>query len=101
MGAHNFEHWARGTTAEDAYNNAVADAQFEEGHNPYNGTISTTNSFVMIPFEPGEEIHQWSARVTDDDRISKWGNCGCVEDPDAEPNADGEKRFIFAGWAAC
>jgi len=100
MGAHNFEVWGRGKTAKEAYDNAVADALYEEGHNPYNGTISTTNSFIMIELTDGESLEEWRDRVTMDDRVQKWENCGCVKHPDKEPDGEGRDCYCFAGCAA-
>jgi len=52
MGATTFRTIATGRTAEDAYNRACEQAEFEYGHDPYNGTISTTSGFVSIPKPP-------------------------------------------------
>lgn len=100
MGAHNFEHWQRGKTAEDAFRRAVDDALYEHGHNSYNGTISTNHDFMMVPINEGEDAFEWMQRVWDDERIQKWGPCACTEDPDDPPDENGERGYIFAGWAA-
>lgn len=42
MGASWFQINARGTSLQDAYGNATAMAEHENGHDSYNGTISTT-----------------------------------------------------------
>ena len=99
MGAHNFEATAFGATPQEAYEEAVQDSLFEYGHNPYNGTISTTNGFVMIPKEDGETDGQWHNRVIDDDRVQKWEDCACREDT-TEPEVNGRKLWVFSGWAA-
>ena len=49
MGATDFATTAYGKTAADAYRSACEDALHENGHDPYNGTISTTSGFVEIP----------------------------------------------------
>lgn len=95
MGAHDFHTEAIAETAGEAYRNAVADALYEEGHNSYNGTISTTSGFVMEPLLEGESIYEWVHRVTMDDKITqKWENCACVADP------SNPRHWHFAGWAA-
>ena len=94
MGAHNFADWCDGDTPEEAYGNAVAGAFFEYGHDPYNGTITTTRGFVLIPLNEGESVDEWMDRVIEDNRVQKWENCACVQDPD-DP-----KKWFFAGWAA-
>lgn len=49
MGAHDFTTTTTGKTATKAYETAVADARYEYGNDPYNGTISTTNGFEELP----------------------------------------------------
>lgn len=95
MGAHNFHHQEHGETPDEAYSSAVNDALHYSGHNPYNGTISTTNGFIVINREEGETIDEWASRVLDDRRINKWDACACTPDPEKE------KLWHFAGWAAC
>lgn len=102
MGAHDFSDQALGVTADDAFIAACQQAEYEEGHNPYNGTISTNSSFVVIPLIPEESREDWERRVQDDPGVHKWGPCGCVADPDFEPREeDGARIWWFAGWAAC
>ena len=43
MGACDFTAVGRGSNASKAYQSAVEEAEYEDGHDPYNGTISTTN----------------------------------------------------------
>ena len=94
MGAHDFQDRARGNTPGEAYRDAVEDALYSEGHNPYNGTISTTSGTVTIPLKEGESIDEWAGRVLDDPRVQKWENCACVLDP------EDDGLWHFAGWAA-
>ena len=42
MGACNFIEFGAGRTAQQAFDSLCADAEWEYGHSPYNGTISTT-----------------------------------------------------------
>lgn len=99
MGAHNFEDRSYGATPEEAYRDAVDRALFDYGHNPYNGTISTTHGFVHIPLKEGEEEGEWESRILDDPRVQKWEDCAyrVVEGSDE----NGRRLYIFAGWAAC
>ena len=48
MGAHDFQDEAIGRTMAEAYGAAVESAQYEYGHDAYNGTISTTSGCVSI-----------------------------------------------------
>ena len=46
MGAHNLSDRAVGKTMREAYDSAVSNAEYNHGHDPYNGTISTTEGFT-------------------------------------------------------
>jgi hypothetical protein len=50
MGGCDFICQSEGRDANDAFRNAVEEAEYKRGHDPYNGTISTiSEGFVMIP----------------------------------------------------
>ena len=95
MGAHNFYDETRAASAKEGFNQLCEDALFENGHNSYNGTISTNDSFVMIPLNDNETVSEWEQRVIDDERVQKWGPCACAQSP-ADP-----ELWHFAGWASC
>ncbi len=99
MGAHNFHDSSYGESPKEAYDDAVSNALFEYGHNPYNGTISTTNGFVVIPLREFETLDEWEERVLDDNRVRKWDACACVRDPNVEEE-NGRSLYHFVGWAA-
>jgi len=99
MGAHDFHAQSYGVTADEAYKDAVDQAHYDYGHDAYNGTISTTSGFVLIPLNEGETIDEWAGRVIEDDRVRKWDDCACVADPDT-PIENGRSLWNFAGWAA-
>lgn len=104
MGGHDFECTAQGKTAKEAYKNAVEQAEYDYGHEAYNGTISTTDGFKMMP--PMEIVHQTTGgscrrmetagehmlRVLN--HTEKWGKAACWPDPH-DP-----ALWHFAGWAA-
>lgn len=48
MGADEFVIMASGRTAAAAFNSAVREAKYENGHGGYTGTIAEKHSFVMI-----------------------------------------------------
>jgi hypothetical protein len=100
MGAHNFEHYQYGSTPEEAFRDAQDEARYEYGHQPYNGTISTVSGFVHIPLKEGESEGEWAARILDDPRVQKWEDCAYRVD-EKEPDENGRRLYIFAGWAAC
>jgi hypothetical protein len=100
MGSHDFHTSVYAKTADEAFKEAQQEAQYEYGHNPYNGTISTVMGFKMIPFEEDETPRDWHNRVIEDPRIEKWEDCACAADPD-EPIENGYTLWHFSGWAAC
>lgn len=71
-----------------AYEDAYADALYEYGHNPYNGTISTTNGVVLakdnnynafkpmhyIDFDSDPRFYEWP----EDFGAKKWGPAAAV-----------------------
>jgi hypothetical protein len=90
MGACNFNTRAKGKTAREAYETAVREAQYEYGHDPYNGTISTTGGFKMFrttigPVTEEEFQRGWGTS-------HKWEECWCAQSKPGE--------FTFWGWAA-
>lgn len=80
MGATSFEHTIYTDSAMDAaYAQAVSEARDEYGHDPYNGTVSTTEGVQLSPLYKGSPIPEnqidqeaLSARLND---LSKWGPC--------------------------
>lgn len=82
MGSHSFDNTFfpndKTTTAQEAYRALVEDALYEEGHDGYNGTISTTSGIqqgstkLMMPSEANKFA---SSRM---DKLSKWDNAEYV-----------------------
>ena len=118
MGAHNFSNtkMIKGT-ASDAYNELREEALYEDGHDAYNGTISTTHGFVTprgdVPRYGTKAFDKWEDKVLDDSEsygIEKWGDCMCIEIKGAMLKKWKERRglkgrkgyraFYFFGWAA-
>lgn len=95
MGACTFFHDARGSTAQKAFTDAVADAQYEYGHRGYTGTIAEKNKFTLIPLPAGKEARAYANELIDacDPRIDdKWGPAGCIH--------VGNDKWLFFGWAS-
>lgn len=102
MGACNFIEFGKGKTARSAFNRLVAEAEWAYGHDPYNGTISTTRLVDAFPKPVAEE---WSAEARQaakdyaasrdygEKRESRAIDCGICD--------DGERMWAFYGWAAC
>lgn len=112
MGASTFRTFGRPGERDvtKAYDELVTQAQYEHGHDPYNGTISTTHGVKVVQAKP---VHQ--SKIADiehrllglgddesdrdrDPDIEKWGKAGAI----AVAGADGHTfhRWCFFGWAA-
>ncbi len=83
MGAQQFHVKSHGKTMSDAYSNAVEDAVDEYGHDPYNGTISTTNSFRDATAEyerSGLSVNEFVEKKFES--LNKWDCIGiCLKKP--------------------
>jgi hypothetical protein len=88
MGASFFRTAYRGKSMSDAYSSAVSDAEEEYGHDPYNGTISTTNGVTDVT-----NSYKSSGKSLND-YIDTWVDKGekrqclaiCLEQPKSNPN---------------
>ena len=104
MGACNFIEFKEAKTAEDAFRSLCDEMTYYYGHDPYNGTISTTSlsrrkpTTVQQTWGPLAEKkavklakengwgEKWESRVID---------CGRVK------GKRGFRMWAFYGWAAC
>lgn len=79
MGAHNFEQTIyTQKSMRDAYDELVQEALHEDGHNGYNGTISTTGGVIASPLSSTpvrEDQIDWSAVSERLDHLEKRGYC--------------------------
>ena len=94
MGACSFSCMAEGSDAKEAFGKAVEDAQYENGHGGYTGTIAEKGSFVMITCDDPNP-HAFADKLVDqgDPRIDdKWGPAGCI--------SLGDGKYLFFGWAS-
>jgi hypothetical protein len=86
MGAHNFETYQSGADLNQAYRDACQEALYESGHDPYNGTISTTGGAVAYQDKavPETAIQQvinevWKKMDNGElDYVAKWENCAAI-----------------------
>jgi len=95
MGASDFMVRSNGSTAREAFQSAVEDAQYEYGHGGYSGTIAEKRSFKEITVPKDEDPAGFANDLMDedDDRVcDKWGPAGCVKVGDGE--------YLFFGWAS-
>ncbi len=87
MGAYEFSTFATGRNAQDAFSNAVSQAQYENGHAGYTGTIAEKSEFVMIR-DSAEQVIVQLKKLFDappeyrykSERIEKW-----IEDLHSSP----------------
>lgn len=120
MGANEFECTARGATAEEAFDQARDQAQWDYGHRGYTGTIAEKGDFVKFDLPDGITVREFVdlLHITygDKDQMmaksqsfpkpvretllhacdvydDKWGPAVCVE---IEPG-----KFLFCGLASC
>ena len=98
MGACTFDHqWTHTDDPVAAFQEAVADAQWEYGHGGYSGTLAEKGSYVIVEAtpQPVEDAYALADRLIEafDPRISdKWGPAGAIKlDP---------VGWLFFGWAS-
>ena len=100
MGAINFIEFGKGDTAITAFDQLVAEAEWEHGHDPYNGTISTT-SLVGKPVKVAEKWGEWAREMAIQEADEHgWGEKW--ESRAIDCGEFGETRmWAFYGWASC
>ena len=116
MGAIDFSQMEVAKTPREAYNRAVKEAEYEQGHDGYNGTISTTDRYYFFNEHPRwgtKKFDDWENKILSKDNgpVQKWGACGCVEitgkaakeikEVNGLKGKRGLKVWYFFGWAAC
>lgn len=103
MGACNFVVFGEGKNVRDAFNALVEEAEYEFGHDPYNGTISTCDlapRVQQIQKTWGPRAEKYAVKVAEEDGWGeKWQaralDCGRVK------GKRGVHMWCFYGWAAC
>ncbi len=99
MGGTDFYTVGEGATIDEAFRNAVKEAEYQSGHGSYSGTISEKGEgFTLIPDSEWKGKHNPVAYARklvdeDDERIAdKWGPAGAIK--------LGEGRWLFFGVAS-
>ena len=95
MGAEQF--WTEGTgeTVQQAFTEAVQQAQYDHGHSGYSGTIAEKGSFTEIELPEGKDAAGYADELmdADDPRVEdKWGPAGALKIV--------KGRWLFFGWAS-
>jgi|8_EtaG_2_1085327.scaffolds.fasta_scaffold108037_2 hypothetical protein len=96
MGAVEFVTSSRGKTPEEAFTNAVEEAQYDYGHAGYTGTIAEKPGFEMRKVPKDTSIKDYIDKTIDDN--DKWGDAYCIQ---KFPSDTVEKEFVFYGNASC
>jgi len=95
MGAEAFYRKSSGKSPDEAFGNAVRQAQYDHGHSGYTGTIAEKMEFVEIPLPEGKDPRAFADELieNDDERVAdKWGPAGCIK--------LGPDEYLFFGWAS-
>jgi hypothetical protein len=101
MGADSFLVMSYGSTAKEAFNYAVREAQHEYGSGGYTGTIAEKNSFKLIDLPKGVDPVEYANKFLSDEskkeEIDKWAPALCVRVGDAP---FGDSKYLFFGFAS-
>lgn len=101
MGACNFIAFGKGKTAKEAFQALVREAEWEHGHDPYNGTISTTSlsrkPVKVIRKRFTEKARQEAVKVAESDG---WGEKWESRVIDCGATKEGHMWALY-GWASC
>ena len=109
MGAASFYCTSSGSNPQEAFTNAVKEAQWECGHGGYTGTIAEKTSFTMVSSNPltSENANNLVNSLMDTDYADKWGPAGCIQLASTTASNNNStlktskiKRFLFFGWAS-
>lgn len=96
MGAMQFECTGVGKNAQEAFNNAVKEAQYEYGHGGYTGTIAEKHDFKVIPCKRDKEaiVEKMNKCMDNINHFvnDKWGPSGCIQVSD--------DTWVFFGTAS-
>lgn len=101
MGATNFIEFQMAETANAAFDALVQEAVFWYGHDPYNGTISTTRlvgaHHARVAEEWSEDAREAAIEAAEADGWGKKYESRCID-----CGRCGDSRmWAFYGWAAC
>ncbi len=82
MGACDFDTTYKGMTAQNAFNQAVADAAYEHGHGGYSGTIAEKQTFTLVKVPEGITADEFVEQcMADENHVArdKWGPAACID----------------------
>lgn len=94
-GAESFINVAYGDNARECFDELVQEAQYQHGHDPYNGTISTQQNYSVLKLQFNSRKEAESYAQENIDSVEKY-YCRAVRFSE-----NGNNGFVFYGWAAC
>ncbi len=94
-GSESFINVAYGDDAEQCFNELVQEAQYEYGHDPYNGTISTQSGYNVLKMQFNSRNEAECYADMNLDSVQKY-HCEAVKFTE-----NGKTGYVFFGWAAC
>lgn len=94
-GAESFINVAYGDSAQECFDELVQEAQYEYGHDPYNGTISTQQGYNVLKMHFNSRKEAECYADMNIDSVQKY-HCEAVKFTE-----NGRTGFVFYGWAAC
>lgn len=95
MGASQFFVESKGISARAAFNAAVEEAQYENGHGGYTGTIAEKSAFHIFSLPEGQDAQEYAEKLIEEEHPKvndKWGPAGCICIRPGE--------YLFFGWAS-
>lgn len=94
-GSESFMNLAYGDNAQECFDELVKEAEYQYGHDPYNGTISTQQGFSVLKLQFNSRTEAEAYAEANLDSVEKY-YCKAVRFSD-----NGKNGFVFYGWAAC
>lgn len=94
-GSESFINVAYGDDAEQCFNELVQEAQYEYGHDPHNGTISTQSGYNVLKMQFNSRNEAECYADMNLDSVQKY-HCEAVKFTE-----NGKTGYVFFGWAAC
>lgn len=94
-GAESFINVAYGDSAQECFDELVQEAQYQYGHDPYNGTISTQQGYNVLKMHFNSRKEAECYADMNIDSVQKY-HCEAVKFTE-----NGNTGFVFYGWAAC
>lgn len=112
MGAWQFKTFSAGETIREAFNSAVEEAQWEDGHGGYTGTIAEKPGAVEVALPPDVDAQTFAELVVRHDAAPLYDLIGRMQTERViQLNEDkwgpaiavkaGEGKWLFFGLASC